>query len=250
MSSIGLKFNQDPLRGFTLGHKHQDNKEPPKEDSKPDYSYAGAKIAGKHSHFVVLVLMLTVFVMVAGVLWALYVFFHNSKIINMAGVRVTSNLKAFIFGEEEKSVLREPPAGYENWTYFRNNSYEILSPPGWELKEGEELTIRKYNLKVTNQFDSLSAIFKIKRLDNPANLPIEAVVSESLPTGVELIKKQIGGQSALWTKEIYDDENFKTEKTFWPCGASIFEVKAVYYNAGFYEEQKIFEKFTGSLKCL
>lgn len=235
--------------GFILGHARQP--ETSKVEAKPEYHEHQVVRTGRYNNLILVVLLFTVVFVVVALVYALYVFFHNSRLANVANLHYSENMKeaARQLVKEGKITGFQTEEGYAGWLVYRGEKLEFKYPGDWEVKSADEYTvIRKFNRKLYGYFDSLAVSIEIKDLPNPENLEISEFLKANDFFAGERKIEVINEKEVLLTGAYDDPRGFVEKSAYWPLEGRVVRLDAVFYNQDYEDLFDEFEKIVQSVK--
>ncbi len=247
--------NQEQQKRMPLGYfcgykKRKDNT--PKVEARPEYKNKKVIQVGRYNVLVLVVLIFTVVFVVIVLIYALYIFFHNSRLVNVANLHYSEKLKEafYQFIKEGKIAGFKSEEGYEGWFVYHHEKMEFKYPEGWKIEEGENgyPKIRKFNRQLYNHFDSLAVSIEIKEFPNPENLEIiEFLKANNLPIVGE--KLEANKEKKVLVTGIYNNARGLREKSaYWLLAGKVLIMSAVFYNPDDNEFLDEFEKIIYSVR--
>lgn len=237
--------------GYFRGYKREiDNA--PKKEAEVQYESASDRKKYNSSNLVVVVAMAAVVVTSAVLLWVLYSVIHVSHLSELAGIHLTENFQKTASEIINKGEGDYAPAGYEGWQTYKDELWEFKYPADWQFSQNDGMiSLKKYNQKQYNYFDSLALVMEISHLDNPENLDLAKYLAKNeFPTG-EKIQTEIGGKKAWRTGVFKNEQGLIKRNIYWLLeGGRIIKLETTFYNSDYEALFGDFEKMILSIRFL
>ncbi|HCP08994.1 MAG TPA: hypothetical protein DIT25_04320 [Candidatus Moranbacteria bacterium] len=252
-----LATNADPL-GMFKGKKTDYNEELKrwkKEQAalcKREASLRNSREGYSSNSVMTMFLIFLTFAIVAIMLYAIYLFVHVTRISDMAGVHVTPVFKKAANLANSHGVSKEfaeRGAGYGDWILFKNNKFSLMYPEGWDIKESDGITLRQFNSRDKNAFDSLSMAMSFGELKNPDRLALKEALQENGRNVSEAMREEeIRGKKTYSSNNIILENGLHARGIYWVFDDRIFFAETVKYNKESDHPEETCEKIIDSIR--